>query len=75
MVGHFPLLKMDVRVLDRAPQRRMIGVEPATAKFIHCLTIHQLRQFPVFQYFDLLHFMRSPEPVKKVQKRHPALDS
>ena len=65
---------MDVRILHAAAQRRMVRVESAAAEFIHRTVVQESCQFVIFQHFDFLHFMGSPEPVKEIQERHPAFD-
>ena len=52
----------------------MVRVESAAAEFVHRTVVQESCQFVIFQHFDFLHFMGSPEPVKEIQERHPAFD-
>ena len=73
-IGYFALLEVDVRVLHAAAQRRMIRVERPAAEFVHRTIVQEACQFVIFENFDLLHFVGSPEPIKEVQERHPTLN-
>ena len=73
-VGDFALLKMDVRILHRAAQHGMVGVEGAAAERVDGLPVQQPGQFFILQHFDLLHLVGRPEAVEEVEERNAPLD-
>ena len=73
-VGNFALLEVNVRVLGRAPNHRMIRAQRAAAESVQAILVDQAGQFVILDDFDLLGFVRGPEAVEEVQERYPALD-
>ena len=73
-VGNFALLEVNVRVLGRAPNHRMIRAQRAAAESVQAILVDQAGQFVILDDFDLLGFVRGPEAVEEVQERYPAFN-
>ena len=74
-IGHFALLEIDIRVLHRAFEHRMVRVEAAAAERVDGIAVKQTCQRVIVHDFNLLHFVRCAETVKEVQERNTAFDS
>ena len=74
LVHRFAGLEINIRILRRPASHGVVRIQGPRAKRRDRLPVQQTRQFLVFQHFNLLGLVRSPEPVEEMQERNPARD-
>ena len=68
------LLEVDIRVLRRAADDRMIRVQCAAAERLDRIPVEQLAEVIVVDELDLLDLVGRAEAIEEVDERHAALD-
>ncbi len=74
LIGSFPALEIDVRVLRTAPYHRVIGIQRPVPELPDGFIIHQRLDILIVNGFNLLNLMGCAESVKEVKEGNPALD-
>ncbi len=74
LVGGLDALEVDVGVLGRAAQSRMVGIHAAFAELGDLVPGNQLADVFVVDDFDFLDFVGGAEAVEEVQDRHAGLE-
>ena len=67
-------LEEDVRVLDRCPEHRVLGVQGMGAEGVQRVVVDEFREVCVVHLLDLGDLMGRTEPVKEVHKGHSRPD-
>ena len=73
-VDRLALLEVDVRVLCRAADDRMIRIQCTAAEGCDRIPVEDLAKVVIVHNFDLLDLVGRAEAVKEVDERHAALD-
>ena len=74
LVGGFLRLEVDIRILRRTADDRMIRVQCACTELLDRIPVEEFRKIVKVDDFDLLNLMRRAETVEEVDERHAALD-
>ena len=67
-------LEEDVRVLDRRPEHRVLGVQGVGAERVQCLHVDEALQVRIVHLLDLGDLMGRAETVEEMHEGHPRLD-
>ena len=73
-VDSLALLEVDIRVLRRTANDRMIRIQCATAERLDRIPVEQLAEVIIIDELDFLDLMRRAETIEEVDERHAALD-
>ena len=74
LVGGFLRLEVDIRILRRTADDRMIRVQCACTELLDRIPVEEFRKIVKVDDFNLLNLMRRAETVEEVDERHAALD-
>ena len=72
-VYRFTALKINIRILRRAANERMVGVERPAAVSDNKSIIYHGPDLFIAEQLQLIHFVRSAEAIKKVDERNSRL--
>ena len=72
-VDRFPPLEIDVRILRRAANERIVRIQRPVAMLVDQAVVHHRPHVGRADQFDLADLVRSPEPVKEMNERHARL--
>ena len=73
-VTRLSFLEVDIRVLRRSADDRMIRMQRVTAEAVERGPVQQRRQLVIFQHLDFLNFVRGAETIEEVNKRDASLN-
>ena len=74
LVDRFTSLEVNIGVLRRTANDRMLGVERAAAERVHRIPVEDLCEIVVLHDLDLLNLVGRTESVKEVDERNASLD-
>ena len=74
LVGRFTILEVDIGVLRRAAQVRMLGVQGPLTELLHRVVIEELAHVLIVDGLDLLDLVGGTEAVEEVDEGHGRLD-
>ncbi|OQC55923.1 MAG: hypothetical protein BWX54_01657 [Verrucomicrobia bacterium ADurb.Bin018] len=73
LVGGFAALEIHIRILRRAADERLFGIERPRTMVGHELVADHGADDIVRNHFDFADFVRGAEAIKEMQERHPSL--
>ncbi len=73
-IGCFPALKVNIRVLGRAPNFRSFRIDTPATKFSNSVPVDQFGHIFVIDDVYFLNFMGRPKPIKEMEKRNAAFN-
>ena len=69
-INRLLLLEINIRVLSRATNERMIRIHRAITECLYCIPIEKLSEIVIVNHLNLLDFMRRTESIKEVDEWH-----